>query len=276
MTAEPSPLSAIDLALGFDGFSIDDVDVHLPRGEITAIIGPNGSGKTTLLRMLSRLQQPEEGTVYLDGEAIRKHSTKQIARRLAILPQSAQPPEGVTVRELVAYGRHPHKGLLSLTRDEDRDAVDWALDVTALEPLHDRSVDSLSGGERQRAWIAMALAQETDILLLDEPTNNLDLRFQMETLSLVRTLNRKHGLTVAWVLHDLNQAAAYSDRMILMHDGDIVRRGTPEATLDPDILEDVFGIPVTVTRHPATDTPFVVPLNPTGHEAPEVPSGAIP
>jgi iron complex transport system ATP-binding protein len=259
-----APLAGRDLGVDFDTFAFGDLDIDVPPGEITAIIGPNGSGKTTLLRTLARLQEPDRGVVYLDGDAIAEHSTREVARRLAILPQSAHPPEGVTVEELVAYGRHPHKGLLSPADQDDREAIAWALDVTETTPLADREVDSLSGGERQRAWIAMALAQETDILLLDEPTNHLDLRFQVETLSLVRSLNRDHGLTVGWVLHDLNQAAAYSDRMVLMHDGEVARRGTPEQTMTPDVLEEVFGLPVTVTRHPTADTPFVIPLDP-GH-----------
>lgn len=275
MTDE-APLAGRGLAIGFDGFAIEDLDVDLTPGEVTAIIGPNGSGKTTLLHTLSRLQAPDEGVVYLDGKAIAERSTREVARRLAVLPQSAEPPDGVTVRELVGYGRHPHKGLLSTTSEEDREAVDWALDATDMHGLAQRAVDSLSGGERQRAWIAMALAQDTDILLLDEPTNHLDLRFQVETLSLVRSLNREHGLTVGWVLHDLNQAAAYSDRMLLMDDGEIAERGTPEQTMDPDVLADVFDIPVTVTRHPTTDTPFVIPLDPARGEEVEVATGGLP
>lgn len=265
--AAPLAAEALDVELGC--FTIDALDVELPAGQITGIIGPNGSGKTTLIRALSRLLAPDGGAVYLDGRAIADLSTREVARQLAILPQSATPPDGVTVRELAAYGRHPHKGLLEGTSDDDRDAIAWALDVTGMDEMADRHVDSLSGGERQRAWIAMALAQDTEILLLDEPTTHLDIRYQVEVLSLVHQLNRREEITVGWVLHDLNQAAAYSDRLVLMRDGEVAARGPPDETLTPDTLERVFGVPITVTEHPAHGTPFVIPLDParTAHDA---------
>ncbi len=266
--AEPGCLAADAMALDRGDFQIQDLELELTPGKITAIIGPNGSGKTTLLRMLARLLDPDQGTVYLDGRAIATMPTREVARRLAILPQSSIPPDGVTVEELVAYGRHPHRGLLKATSQEDREAIAWALDATGMTGFVDRDVASLSGGERQRAWIAMALAQDTDILLLDEPTTFLDIRYQVEVLGLVRSLNRRHGLTVGWVLHDLNQAAAYSDRMALMADGRIAAQGTPEQALTADTLEEVFGVPITITEHPAAGTPFVIPLDPNHEEAP--------
>jgi iron complex transport system ATP-binding protein len=269
MVAQGPSLTAEAVGLELGDFEIDDLSLALPEGQITGVIGPNGSGKTTLLRLMSRLLEPDCGAVYLHGHAIAELSTREVARELAILPQSSTPPEGVTVRELVAYGRHPHNGLLDTTSEDDEETIQWALDATNLDAMADRHVDSLSGGERQRAWIAMALAQDTAVLLLDEPTNHLDVRYQVETLSLVRELNREHGITVGWVLHDLNQAAAYSDRLALMQDGSIAAQGPADETLQADTLEAVFGIPMTVTEHPTAGTPFVIPLDPE-HDTTEV------
>lgn len=241
---------------------ISDLSLSLQRGEVTALIGPNGSGKSTILRAIARLLSPVGGTVYLDGCNIAKLKTKEIARQLAFLPQAQEVPAGVTVRELIGYGRYPYQGLLRGLSQEDRAAIHWALAMTQLEPLAERAVDTLSGGERQRAWIAMALAQQTQILLLDEPTTYLDIRHQQEVLSLVRRLNREHGITVGWVLHDLNQAAVYSDRLIVLHKGKVFAEGRSRDVMTPNILHQVFGIEMVVVPHPQNGVPICLPCDP--------------
>lgn len=240
---------------------LEGVSVDIPRGRVTAILGPNGSGKSTLLRGLSHLVPPTAGTVMLEGREIARMTPRERAVSLAVLPQVQAAAAGMTVRELVAHGRYPHRGLLGRLRAEDRAAIDWALHITGLEPFRDRLVDTLSGGERQRAWIAMALAQRTGILLLDEPTTYLDVRHQLEVLALARRLNREHGLTVVWVLHDLNQAAAYSDHIVLVHDGRIAGEGAPEDVLTPDTIRRVFGVDMMVMPHPRTGFPICLPLD---------------
>ena len=234
---------------------VPDLSISLEEGLITAIIGPNGSGKSTVLRTLARLQRPAAGVVLLDGRDVATMATKDVARRLAILPQVPEVPAGVTVWDLVGFGRYPFQGLLGTRSVDDIAAMEWALEVTDLTAYRDRAVDTLSGGERQRAWIAMALAQRTGVLLLDEPTTFLDIRYQIEILSLVRRLNREQGITVGWVLHDLNQAAAYSDRLVLLHDGQIVTQGTPNDVMTADTIRAVFGIDVTVMLDPDSGCP---------------------
>lgn len=239
---------------------VPDLSIALHASEITALLGPNGSGKSTVLRALARLLQPSQGVIYINGRNILQQSTRELARQLAMLPQSAETPGGITVRDLVAYGRYPHQSLLGGLSQKDWAAIHWALNITGLEPLAERVVDTLSGGERQRAWIAMALAQQTQILLLDEPTTFLDIRHQLEILSLVRDLNRTHGLTVGWVLHDLNQAAAYSDRLILLSQGQVVTSGTPQEVMTAHTIRRVFGVEMTVIPHPVTGSPTCLPF----------------
>ena len=249
---------------------VSDLSLSLQHGEVTALIGPNGSGKSTILRTIARLLQPAQGSVYLDGRNIAKLKTKDIARQLAFLPQTQEVPAGVTVRELIGYGRYPYQGLLGGFSQEDRTAMQWALSMTRLEPLAERAVDTLSGGERQRAWIAMALAQQTQVLLLDEPTTYLDIRHQQEVLSLVRKLNREHGITVGWVLHDLNQAAIYSDRLIVLHKGKVFAEGRSQEVMTPDILHQVFGIEMVVVPHPQNGTPVCLHCDPEFKAFPQV------
>ncbi|MBE9125219.1 MULTISPECIES: ABC transporter ATP-binding protein [unclassified Coleofasciculus] len=255
-------LNAHNLTITFDKTPvIPNLSMTLQPGEVTALIGPNGSGKSTVLRSLARIVQPSQGTVYLNGRNIAQIPTREIARQLAMLPQSPEVPASVTVWELIGFGRHPHRTLLGGLSKKDMAAMRWALDVTGLEPLANRSVDTLSGGERQRAWIALALAQQTQVLLLDEPTTFLDIRHQLEVLSLVRRLNYEHGITVGWVLHDLNQAAAYSDRLIVLSAGRVVATGSPTDVLTASIIWEVFGVEMTVIPHPLTGTPICLPCD---------------
>lgn len=260
-----STIEADNLRIAYrDRLIIPGLSIALKAGEVTALLGPNGSGKSTVLRSLARLLQPEQGAIYLNGRNIIQQSTRAIAAQLAMLPQSAVAPGGITVRDLVGYGRYPYQTLLGGISQTDRAAIQWAIQVTGLEPLAERAVDTLSGGERQRAWIAMALAQKTQLLLLDEPTTFLDIRHQLEILSLVRELNRNHGITVGWVLHDLNQAAAYSDHLILLSQGQVVTSGTPQEVMTARTIRQVFGVEMTVILHPVTGAPTCLPFELTG------------
>jgi iron complex transport system ATP-binding protein len=253
------------LSVGYEGRTVlHDLDIALRDGEITAIIGANGSGKSTLLRSLARVLRPLRGTVLLDGRAIHRRSTREVARLLALLPQGVEAPEGLRVSELVAYGRYPYQTGFGVHDADDRRAVDWAMDVTRTGELADRTVDSLSGGERQRAWIAMALAQETDILLLDEPTTALDLRHQIETLDLVRRLNETREMTIVMVLHDVNHAARYAHRVVALGDGGIVAEGAPVEVLTADTLSEVYGVRADILMHERTGALLCVPYGTLG------------
>lgn len=246
---------------------VSDLSITLETGKVTALIGPNGSGKSTILRTLARLLQPKTGAVYLNGRNIAKLPAKTLARQLAMLPQSPDIPSGITVWELIGYGRYPHRSLLQGFSPKDKAAMEWALEITGLEPLRDRWVDTLSGGERQRAWIALALAQQTQVLLLDEPTTFLDIRHQLDVLSLVRNLNRDYGITVGWVLHDLNQAIAYSDCAILFRSGEAIAQGSATEVMTPENIFQVFGVQMTVIPHPITGLPTCLPAQ-LGSNAP--------
>jgi len=240
---------------------LHNVSVTLPRGRITALVGPNGSGKSTVLRALTRQLPVDRGVVRLDGRAISDFSARDFARKVAYLPQTVLSPPGMTVGELVACGRYPHQGIWRVPNKADDAAVDAALQVTGMVAFRDRLLNALSGGERQRAHIAVALAQEAEILLLDEPTTYLDIRHQIEILDLIRTLNRRQGLTVGWILHDLNQALAYSDEIVLLSAGRVVASGTPHAVLTPETIERVFGTTMVVLAHPQSGLPICVPAH---------------
>ncbi len=255
-----SRLAAHGVTLAYDGHTVaTELDVEIPDGEVTAIVGPNACGKSTLLRALARLLRPAAGTVVLDGQAIHRQPTKQVARRLGLLPQSPITPDGITVADLVARGRTPHQNLFhSWSRDDER-AVQGALAATGTSDLADRPVDELSGGQRQRVWIAMALAQETDLLLLDEPTTFLDIAHQLDVLDLVARLNVEAGRTIAVVLHDLNLACRYAGHMVAMRDGRVVAAGRPADIVTPSLVAAVFELDAMVIPCPVTATPLVVP-----------------
>ncbi|MFB4315589.1 ABC transporter ATP-binding protein [Actinomadura sp. 21ATH] len=254
-------LEARGLRLGYgDRLIVDGLTLDLGGAGVTAIIGPNGCGKSTLLRGLGRLLRPRGGQVVLDGADIAKLSTREVARRLAVLPQAPQAPEGLTVADLVARGRHPHQAWHRQWSAGDEDVVNAALDRTGIRDLADRPLDELSGGQRQRAWISMALAQDTGLLLLDEPTTYLDLAHQVEVLELVRRLHDTDGRTIVMVLHDLNLAARYADRLVAMRAGAVVAEGPPAEVLTEPLLDEVFALPARVIEDPVTGAPLVIPL----------------
>ena len=238
----------------------ESLNVTIPDGHFTAIIGPNGCGKSTLLRTLSRLMTPTHGHVYLDGEEIQHYASKEVARRIGLLAQNATTPGDISVQELVARGRYPHQPLFSRWRQEDEDAVQNAMLATGVVNLANQSVDTLSGGQRQRVWIAMVLAQDTSIMLLDEPTTWLDISHQIDLLELLSELNRERGFTLAAVLHDLNQACRYATHLIAMREGKMVAEGAPGEIVTPEFIEAVYGLRCMIIEDPVAHTPLVVPL----------------
>ncbi|WP_199523255.1 ABC transporter ATP-binding protein [Kitasatospora sp. MBT66] len=253
-------LEARDLTLAYEARTVaEGLDLRIPDGRVTVIVGPNACGKSTLLRALGRLLKPVRGAVLLDGEELARVPTKRIARRIGLLPQSPSAPEGIAVADLVSRGRQPHQSWWQQWSAEDEAAVAEALERTSTAELAERGVDELSGGQRQRVWIAMALAQGTDILLLDEPTTFLDIAHQVEVLDLVRRLNVERGRTVVAVLHDLNQAARYADHLVAMKDGRIVAQGPPAEVVTAKLVREVFGLESVVVPDPVTGTPLVVP-----------------
>jgi iron complex transport system ATP-binding protein len=237
------------------------LDVAVPTGELTVIVGPNACGKSTLLRALARMLGTSTGAVELDGRPIGDYPSKEVARRLGLLPQSPVAPDGITVAELVARGRYPHQGLLRQWGDADQQAVDWAVARAGVGELADRMVSELSGGQRQRVWIALALAQQSRILLLDEPTTFLDISHQVEVLELASGL-RREGYTVVVVMHELGLAFRYATQLIVMRAGQIVAQGRPEQIVTAELIEDVYGLPCRIITDPETGTPLVIPLAP--------------
>jgi len=254
-------MTASDLRVGYGSREIlSGVDLELRAGAVTAIIGPNGSGKSTLLRTLCRLLAPDEGSIAVDGRPISAMRTRDLAQTMAFLPQAPTAPEGMTVRELVARGRHPHQTLFRQWSTRDAAEVDAALDLTGLAELADRDVQTLSGGQRQRAWIALSLAQDTGILLLDEPTTYLDIAHSIEVLDLVDHLCVDLGRTVVMVIHDLNLAIRYADELVVVHDGRIAAQGPPDRVITEPLLEAVFGLAARVVPDPVSGRPLVLPL----------------
>lgn len=250
------------LSVGYDGVSVvHDVDLEIPAGKITTLIGSNGSGKSTILKTMSRLIAPTDGCVCLEGRSVHDMPTKQVAQKLALLPQGAQTPNGITVNDLVEYGRFPYRGRLSGLSSKDREIIRWALSSTSMTELADRQMDQLSGGQRQRGWIAMALAQRTGILFLDEPTTYLDISHQLDVLELLRRLNGEQGVTIVMVLHDLNHAVMFSDYLVAIKDGRKHCSGTPEDVVTPQTLREVFDVEAEVIRHPVLDVPVCLPYS---------------
>ncbi len=254
-------LEAQDLTLAYDALNIvDELSLRLPAGEVTIIVGANGCGKSTLLRGLSRLLKPAGGKVLLNGEDIHTRPAREVAKLLGLLPQIPTAPDGITVRELIGRGRYPHQGWFKRFSSEDEAAVARAMAVTGTTDLAERPIDELSGGQRQRVWIAMALAQETELLLLDEPTTYLDVAHQLEVLDVISELNRTRGTTVVIVLHDLNLAARYADHLVALKEGKIVAAGHPAAVVTEEMVKNVFGMPCRVIPDPVAGTPLVLPI----------------
>lgn len=237
---------------------INNLEIVIPERKITSIIGPNGCGKSTLLKAVGRILKPERGSVYLDGIDIYTLNTKEVAKKMSILPQSPKAPSGITVGELVSYGRFPHQHGLKKLTVEDKKIIQWAMDITKLSEYEVTLVDNLSGGQRQRVWISMALAQQTDIILLDEPTTYLDLAYQLEILELLYRLNKEQGCTIAMVLHDLNLASRFSDYIIAMRSGKIIEYGTPDEVICEDVLKKTFNINADIIKDSTSKKPICI------------------
>lgn len=252
--------TSLRLSYGPDRVVVPDLDLELPQGAVTAVIGANGCGKSTVLRALARLLRPETGQVLLDGHDVHQLRTREVAKRLGLLPQSPVAPEGLTVRDLVRRGRTPHTSLLRQWSEEDESALTAALEATDLVGLADEAVDALSGGQRQRAWLALAIAQGTPWLLLDEPTTFLDIAHQIDVLDLVRRLNREDGRSVVMVLHDLNQACRYADHLVALRAGTVVAAGPPDKVVTEELVASVFDLRSRIVPDPVTGTPLVVPV----------------
>jgi iron complex transport system ATP-binding protein len=240
---------------------INDLDLNLPKGEITVFVGSNGCGKSTLLRSLARLMKPQSGVIVLDGQKISSMPTKEVARQLAILPQGPIAPEGLTVHQLVRQGRYPHQSWLKQWSQEDEKKVQKALMDTNLKAFADRSVDSLSGGQRQRAWIAMTLAQDTDIILLDEPTTYLDMTHQIEILDLLYDLNEKEHRTIIMVLHDLNMACRYAHNIVAIKEQQVFAQGQPEHVITEEVVKEVFQLNCEIVKDPLYGFPMCIPYS---------------
>ena len=242
-----------------DNIALKRANIKVNTGEIVTIIGPNGSGKSTLVKAVSRCIKLDSGNVDLDGKDITTMNSKEIARKMAILPQVKTASSDVTVETLVSYGRYPHLGFGKRISSKDRDIVQWVMESTGLAELKDRDVVTLSGGERQRAWVAMALAQKPDILILDEPTTYLDISYQMEVLELIKDLNNSLGITVIMVLHDLNQAARYSDRIYVLRKGEVYKEGSPKSVINEQVLKDIFKIDAEIYEDKINNCPYFIP-----------------
>lgn len=257
----PFALTTQNLTLAYESATIvQDLSLAIPSGQITALVGANGCGKSTLLKGLARLLKPTSGAVYLDGKSISSQSTKAVARQLGMLPQSPVAPEGLTVKDLVAQGRYPYQNWMQQWSTRDEQQVQRALEITDLVEMRDRPLDTLSGGQRQRAWIAMTLAQDTQILLLDEPTTFLDLAHQIEILDLLYDLNQQQGRTVVMVLHDLNHACRYADYLIAMKLGQVFAAGKPRSLMTTEFVREVFDLECRIYVDPVAGTPMCIPL----------------
>ncbi|CEN78938.1 ABC transporter ATP-binding protein [Paraclostridium sordellii] len=237
---------------------VKDLNLEIPKGKITTIIGSNGCGKSTILKTIARIIKPKSGDIYVNDKNIKEQNPRDLAKMMAVLPQSPQAPSGLTVEELIAYGRFPHQKGFGKLKREDKDIVTWALKSTGIEEFRERSIQDLSGGQRQRAWIAMALAQQTDILILDEPTTYLDLAHQLEVLNLLEELNKKQGTTIVMVIHELNNAARFADHMIGVKKGEVVCQGNAYEVMTKENLKELFNIDAEIVNDPRTQKPVCI------------------
>jgi iron complex transport system ATP-binding protein len=251
-------LNTTDLSIGYDKkIVVNDITVEIPKGQITSLIGPNGSGKSTLLKTLARILEPAKGEVFIDGENIQRLDTKTVAQKIASLSQTSTQISGLTVEEIVAYGRFPYQKGFSGLKEQDHHLINWAIEATNLQELKERTLITLSGGQQQRVWIAMALAQDTDILILDEPINFLDPAHQLEILELLQGINRQ-GKTILMTIHDLNHASRFSDYLLGMKNGELIFQGTPKEIFTPEKLLNLFDIQATFATMPNSDKPLVL------------------
>ncbi|MBD8067147.1 ABC transporter ATP-binding protein [Devosia sp. PTR5] len=258
---EPSRIDIADLTLAYGSdIVLDALNLSIPRGRITVLAGPNGCGKSTLLRAIRRLHAPKSGYIMLDGKDIARLGSKDLARQIGLLAQSPSAPADMTVEELVRLGRYPHQSMLQPWSARDTAALERAMDGTGVTHLRGRRIGSLSGGQLQRAWIAMVLAQETEVICLDEPVNHLDMAHQLDCLDLVTRLNREEGRTIVLVLHDLNLAARYADKLVFVHHGRVVASGGPDKMMRPDLIAQVFDVRAEVITDPVHGRPLCIPL----------------
>lgn len=258
-----SRLRAQDLTLAYGETAVvDQLSLEVPTGRITSLVGPNGSGKSTLLKGLARLLQPAGGAAYLDDGPIHRMNTRHVARKVSVLAQRGEAPDGLTVRELLSYGRFPHRNFLGFANRNDEQTIERALDIAGVTHLADRPIGGLSGGQRQLAWIAMTLAQDAPILLLDEPTTFLDMAHQLEVLDLLQQLQVEHHRTIVLVLHDINLAARYSHRLVALHAGTIRYQGSPDEVMTPAMLGDVFAVEASILHDDVHNCPYCIPLRP--------------
>ena len=244
-----------------DKMIVEGLSVEIPEGKIISLIGGNGSGKSTILKTMSRIISPNSGRIILDGKEIHTMPTKELAKKLSILPQNPESPEGLTVEELIAYGRAPYKSGFGRLNDKDIETVHWALDVTGMKEFADRPLENLSGGQRQRAWIAMCIAQDTDIVFLDEPTTFLDVSYQLDIMKLLKLLNEKHHKTIIMVVHDLNHASVFSDHIIAIKKGKIVAKGTPNEVITKENCKNIFGVLIDLWTDTHTGKPLCIPYD---------------
>ncbi|APF26777.1 ABC transporter family protein [Clostridium sporogenes] len=239
-----------DFTIGYSNkVIVKNFNLQVDKGDMLTIIGPNGSGKSTVLKAIGRLLKPMEGIIHLDGKLLWNMSNKDIAKEMACLSQHNSAPKDMTIRRIVGFGRNPHKAWFESLNKEDEEIIDWALENTNLKHMENKKITSVSGGERQRAWLAMALAQKPKVLLLDEPTTYLDINNQIEILELVRQLNENLKLTVVMVLHDLNQAAKYSNRVLVLKNGEIQALGKPEEILNKKLIRDVYSVDMNILKN---------------------------
>ncbi|PRR84108.1 ABC transporter ATP-binding protein [Clostridium vincentii] len=245
-----------ELNIGYGNIEIvKNLNLNIPKGKITSLIGANGCGKSTILKTIARILKPTSGTIYINGKAIEKQHSKDLAKIMAVLPQNPEAPKGLKVEELIAYGRFPHQKGFGGLKQEDKDIINWALEKTGILEFRNRYVETLSGGQRQRAWIAMALAQETDILLLDEPTTYLDLAYQLEILQLLQEINQSHKITILMIIHEINNAARFSDYMIGVKKGEIICAGTAKEVMTNTNLKEIFNIDAEIMENPRDGKP---------------------